>query len=213
MKRNLKTSKPIRILIVDDHAMVRDGLTAILEFKSEFQVVGEADGGTVAITQAAKHKPDIVLLDLMMPDLDGASATRKIKEASPDSKILILTTYGDSSDLNLAFENGASGAITKTLSKNDLFDAILRTAAGEEVLSEDIKASLNANAGGLQPTKRQLEILSRAARGFTNEEIARQFGISLSSVKFHLGAIYQRLGVTGRAEAITCALSKQLIKV
>lgn len=202
----------IRILLADDHAIVREGLSLLLGFQRDFAVVGEAVDGRDAVRKAAELTPDVVLLDLMMPELDGADATREILKACPATRILLLTTFGDSADLNRAFENGAQGAITKDLPKERIFDAIRKTAEGECVLSPEIEQSLQEEGGLNAVSDRQRDILDGLARGLTNRDIACQLGLSEAGVKFHLLKIFRLLGAANRSEATAIALRRHLLK-
>lgn len=204
-------SSKLKILIVDDHAIVRDGLAAILKFQKDMTVVGEAADGKSAIQKAQTLRPDIILMDLMMPNMNGADATAAIKQVLPETQILLLTSYGTSSDLSRAFRNGATGAITKSLPKEELFAAIRNVADGMRIVSPEIEQTLNEVSETPALTQRQLEILRSLARGLTNDDIAHQFGISKAGVKFHLLTIFRKLNVANRTEAVSLALRKQLL--
>ena len=205
-------SNKLKILIVDDHAIVRDGLAAILKFQKDMTVVGEADDGQSAIQKAQKLRPDIILMDLMMPNMNGTDATAAIKRILPNTQILILTSYGTSSDLSRAFKNGATGAITKSLPKEELLAAIRNVANGTRVASSEIEQTLKEEADMPSLTPRQLEILHSLTRGLTNDDIAREFGLSKAGVKFHLLTIFRKLNVSNRTEAVGLASRKHLFK-
>ena len=204
--------KEIRILLADDHSIVRTGIAAILGYEKDITVVGEAEDGEEAIRLARKLSPDIVLMDLMMPGMDGVEATRTIRETLPDTKVLILTTFGTSADVARAIAAGASGAIVKDISKDDLVSAIRRVTNGETVFSPEIEQSTKAEPDVPEFTRRQLDILHSVTRGLTNADIARQFGISTDGVKHHIMAIFKKLGATNRSEAVAIALRRQLLK-
>ena len=206
-------SSKLKILIVDDHAIVRDGLAAILKFQKDMAVVGEADDGQSAIQKAQELRPDIILMDLMMPNMNGADATAAIKRILPNAQILILTSYGTSSDLSRAFKNGATGAITKSLPKEELLSAIRNVADGTRVSSAEIEQTLKEEASTPSLTPRQFEILHSLTRGLTNDEIASEFGLSKAGVKFHLLTIFRKLNVSNRTEAVGLASRKHLFKV
>ena len=203
----------LKILIVDDHAIVRDGLAAILKFQKDMTVVGEADDGQSAIQKAQEIRPDIILMDLMMPSINGADATAAIKQILPNTQILLLTSYGTSADLSRAFRNGATGAVTKSLPKEELLSAIRNVATGTRVVAPEIEQTLNEEASAPSLTPRQLEILRSLARGLTNDDIAREFGLSKAGVKFHLLTIFRKLNVSNRTEAVGLAVRKHLFKV
>lgn len=201
----------LRILLADDHFVVRMGIASLLSFEQDMEVVGEADTGRRAVRRAKELKPDVVLMDLMMPELDGAEATRQIKDELPDTKVLILTTFGESHDIVRALENGASGALIKTEDQTHLLKAIRTVAAGGRAISREIQATIDANAAGEQLTARQIEVLAYVAKGLTNREIGDLLGISGESVKDHLSGAFRRLGASNRSEAITLARNRMLI--
>ena len=206
-------SSKLKILIVDDHAIVRDGLAAILRFQKDMTVVGEADDGQSAIHKAQILHPDIILMDLMMPNMNGADATAAIKQVLPETQILLLTSYGTSAELSRAFKNGATGAITKSLPKEELLAAIRNVAAGMRIASPEIEQTLKEDATTPSLTPRQLEILHSLTRGLTNDDIAREFGLSKAGVKFHLLTIFRKLNVSNRTEAVGFASRKHIFKV
>ena len=206
-------NRKIKIILADDHAVVRAGLAAMLRYEKDFTVVGEAEDGEAAAQLAKKLHPDVAVLDLMMPVMDGADAAAEIARLSPETHTLILTTFGTSDSLARAFRNGATGAISKNLPKAELLDAIRRTAAGERVVSEDIERSLAEQSEQSDLTPRQIEFLQAVARGLTNKDIAKLFGLSQGGVKFNLAAIFAKLGAANRSEAIALALGRHLIRI
>lgn len=203
----------IKVLIADDHALVRAGLATVLGFEDDIEVVGEASNGRKAIESARTLKPDVIIMDLMMPVLNGVDATARIQAEDSDAKILILTTYGEAEDIRRALDAGATGAIMKTVSNATLVSAIRRTAKGIKVLSPEISKTLTASPINAELTDRQMDILSSAVRGLTNKDIAAQFGITSSGVKRQLSTIFEKLGASNRAEAIAIALRKHLLKM
>ena len=200
-----------RILIVDDHALIRRGLADLLRYEKDLAVVGEAGDGEAAVAVATELKPDVVVMDLMMPVMDGVEATQRIKEALPETKILILTTFGTSVDVARAIAAGASGAIMKDASMEDQLHAIRTVASGGKVLSPEIEKTVQEEPLP-EFTKRQLVILESAARGLTNKDIANMLDISPDAVKQHLAAICSKLGAANRVEAIAIAIRKHLLK-
>ena len=205
--------RKLRIMIVDDHAVVRAGLKAILGFESDFDVVDEAGNGRDAAKKAADLKPDVVIMDLMMPTVGGADATAAILTVQPDTKVLVLTSYGSAEDINRALTNGATGALMKTASDDQLIAAIRKVASGVRVVAPEIAKALKSEPPVNDLTPRQLEILKSVTRGLTNEDIAKQFGITSSGVKQHLSAVFAKLGAASRSEAVAIALRKQLLKM
>ena len=204
--------KKIRILLVDDHAVVRMGLVAIINLQDGLQVVGEAEDGEAAVRLATELKPDVVVMDLSMPGMDGAEATAAVLEASPESQVLILTTFGTSSELARAISAGAVGAVAKNLSNDELVGAIRDTACGKPHFSPEIRRTLNENPGDPAFTKRQMEVLDSITRGLSNDDIALMLGISKSRVKQHLNELYEKLGASNRAEAVAIAMRRRLLK-
>ncbi len=204
--------KKTSVLLVDDHSVVRMGLAAIINIEKDLKVCGEAESGAEAVKLAREMRPDVVVMDFMMPGMDGAEATAAVLRASPESKVLVLTTYGTSVDIARALKCGATGAVTKNLSNEELADAIRATARGERMLSAEIEASLSEAESDNGLTTRQREVLDSITRGLSNDDIAGMLGISKVRVKQHLAALYQKLGAANRAEAVAIALRRQLLK-
>ena len=204
--------KKTSVLLVDDHSVVRMGLAAIINIEKDLKVCGEAESGAEAVKLAREMRPDVVVMDFMMPGMDGAEATEAVLRASPESKVLVLTTYGTSVDIARALKCGAAGAVTKNLSNDELADAIRATARGERMLSAEIEASLSEAESDNGLTTRQREVLDSITRGLSNDDIAGMLGISKVRVKQHLAALYQKLGAANRAEAVAIALRRQLLK-
>ena len=206
-------SKKIRIVIADDHAVVREGLKAILSFEGDFSIVGEAANGVDAVRCARELSPDVIVMDLMMPQLNGADATAQIVKCVPGVRVLILTTYGSANDISRAIDAGATGALMKTVTNRQLTDAIRKVAAGEKVVMQEIIKSISINQPVPDLTARQMEILHSVARGLTNEDIAKQLGVSANAIKHHLSSIFAKIGAANRAEATNIALQKHLLKL
>ncbi len=203
----------IRVLIVDDHAIVRMGLAALLESDDGILVIGEAEDGNSAVRKALRLKPDIVIMDILMPGPDGIVATRQIKERIPEVKVLILTTSTVSDDLARALRAGADGIVTKSTANAELLSAIRSVANGRRVIPPHV-SKLIAEDPPVKPlTDRQLDILSSITRGLSNADIAKQLGIREDSVREHLNAIYTKLGAANRSEAIGISLRKHLLKI
>ena len=205
--------KPIRILIADDHSLMRVGLNALFSHQKDMTVVGEACDGVEAVKLADELNPDVVVMDLMMPKLDGAEATRRILDVSPDAKIFILTSYGTSDDLVRAVQNGARGAMIKSAPIEEIVDSVRSVHASGESFPPEVRQLVAETPRPAMLTERQKEILHSATRGLTTEDIAKQFDISVSCVLKHFTSIFRKLDVTNRTEAITVALRKQLLKV
>ena len=202
-----------RILLVDDHALLRRGLADLISYEKDMTVIGEAGDGEAAFHAAMDLKPDLVVMDLMMPVVDGVEATRRIKEALPDTRILVLTTFGTSADVARAVEAGASGAIMKDASTDEQLSAIREVAAGGRVIAPEIKRYMDSNPTPPAFTQRQLQILEFVTQGLGNKEIANHLDISTDAVKQHLAAIFTKIGAANRSEAVSIALRKHLLKI
>ena len=204
--------KKIKILIADDHAVVRMGLASLFSAKSDFEVVGQAKNGEIAVREAKRLSPDVVVMDLMMPGLDGIEATRALRTAAPAARILILTSYTTSNDIARALEAGARGAIMKSAENSELIAAIQKIASGLNYISPEIKTLMDNDPPLTALTGRQTEILQSLTRGLTNKDIAKQLGLSIRSVEDHVDRILERIGAANRAEAVAIALRKHLLK-
>ena len=202
----------IKVLIADDHAIVRKGLVSLLGTKRDIVVVGEAEDGEEAVQKAVKLTPDVIIMDLMMPKKDGVAATAEIHRLLPETKIMILTSYGTSDGIAHALEAGASGALMKSTEFAEFVSAIRAIAAGKRVVAPEIKRQLAEDPPVPELTPRQTEILHSITRGLTNADIAKQLGIREDSVKEHVNAIFIKLGAANRSEAITIAMRKHLLK-
>jgi len=202
----------IKILIADDHEVVRTGLAAIFGFDKHFKVVGQAENGRDAVHLAQSLKPDVVIMDLMMPLMNGVDATREILTSLPKTRVLILTTYAEATDLRRAIDAGAVGAISKDSPNRELVAAIKKIVTGERAFSPDIENQLAVDPEMPTLTSRQMDILHSLTRGLTNHDIAKQFGITEDGAKAHMKAIFAKLGVANRSEAAAIALRKYLLK-
>ena len=205
--------KPITVLIVDDHAILRMGLASLLANKKGIEVVGDAASGAAALPKVRKLKPDVVVMDLMMPGMDGAEATRRILETEPETKVLILTTYGTANALAHALDAGARGAVLKNEDFTDLVDSIRTVAAGGRAVSPEIEQMLETDPPLPELAPRQREILQHITRGLSNADIATQLGISVPTVKEHIRALLDKIGASNRSEAIAIAMRKYLLKI
>ena len=206
-------SRKTKILIADDHKMVRAGLAALLETEPDLQVVGQAENGKDAIAKALELAPDVVIMDLMMPVMDGVAATVELHRLHPEVKILILTTYGSSDGIAHALKNGARGAIMKSADSNDLASAVRNVARGECSISEEIQRQIATDPPVPELTPRQLAILDSLVQGLSNPDIAKKFGIRRDSVKEHVNNILDKIGAANRTEAVAIALKKHLLKI
>jgi len=203
----------IKVLIVDDHAIMRNGLTSLLRTSRDIDVIGSAGDGKSGIQKAVKLKPDVVIMDLMMPEMDGTEATRLLLQKLPDVKVLIFTTFSTADGIGHALEAGASGAIMKNVELPELVAAIKTVASGGRALSPEIEQILSEDPPLPELSTRQAEILHSITRGLSNDDIARLLGISVPMVKEHVNAIFAKLGAANRAEAVAIAMRKHLLKL
>jgi len=212
----------IRVLIVDDHPVVREGLSAMLSTQRDFLVVGEAGDGAEAEQRVEELSPDVVLMDLEMPRVDGPEGIRRIRSRHPDAKVLVLTAYDTDERILDAVQAGAQGYLLKGAPREELFRAIRVINQGGSLLEPVVAHKLLGRMGrmlnqqetpGEHLTDRELEVLQLLVKGARNKEIAAQLYITERTVKFHTSIIFQKLGVTNRSEAITAALQRRLVKL
>src|SRR5215204_802550 len=211
----------IKILVADDHLIIRQGLRLILETENDLELVGEASDGNEAISLCKKLNPDVVLMDLRMPNMDGLSAIEKLREEQPHIAVVILTTFNEDELMFRGLQAGAHGYLLKDTDRNTLFNTIRAAARGETLLQPEIMARALSRANmpitksklsePVNLTDRELEVLKAVAQGERSKEIAVQLGISERTVKAHLASIYNKLGVDSRAAAIAVAAQKGLL--
>ena len=204
-------AKRTTVLIADDHTIIRAGLAALLGTEKDLDVIGHAKNGEEAVREAIRLRPDVVIMDLMMPKMDGVAATAAIAEEAPFTKVILLTTFGTSDGIAHALRNGAKGAILKNADNAQLAAAIRAVARGEDYISTEIRQQLAADPPVPHLTPRQREILASMVRGLTDRDIARQIGIRQDGVNDHVHAILQKLGAANRTEAVALALRKHLL--
>jgi NarL family two-component system response regulator LiaR len=209
----------IRLLIVDDHKVVRNGLQVFISLYDDIEVVGEARNGQQAVEQCATHQPDVVLMDMVMPVMDGPTATRLIREQFPKVQVVALTSFDEEEIVQRAIEAGAVGYLYKDVEEDELIDAIRSAREGRPVLApEAMKALMDRTVAPVESpaveplTKREREVLSLVAQGMTNPQIAEQLVISTSTVQFHVHNILGKLGVGTRTEAVSIAIQSKLIE-
>ena len=200
-----------KVLIADDHSVVRMGLASLLGTAKDMEVVGEAVDGIDAVRKALKLRPDVVVMDLVMPRKNGVAATEEIRAAAPEVKILILTTFGTSDDIARALKAGATGAIMKSATNRELLATVQAVAAGQRVVSAEIEGLMRNDPPLPELSQRQREILDGICRGLTNKEIAMMLDISLESVKSHVKIILEKLDASSRTEAASIAAQKRLM--
>ncbi len=205
----------IKLIIVDDHAVVRSGLGKFLKVHKDFQLVAEASDGKEAVQMVSLHKPDVVLMDLMMPEVDGVAATREIHQKYPKVKVIALTSFSEQNMVQGALQAGAIGYLQKNVTASELANAIRSACAGKMTLSPEATQALAQSAAqpqipGNQLTDRERDVLKCMVDGLNNHEIAEQLVISLGTVKFHISNIFQKLGVDSRVEAVKVAIEQKL---
>jgi two-component system, NarL family, response regulator LiaR len=209
-------SQPIRVMLVDDHAMVRRGLATFLKVFDDLQLAGEAQSGEEAVRLCGEVKPDVILMDMVMPEMDGASATRLIRQQFPQVQILGLTSFKEGALVKNALEAGAIGYLLKDVSADELAQAIRAAHAGRATLSTEAAQALVLNAHepqtpGLDLTEREIEVLALMVEGLNNTQIAGRLTVSASTVKSHVSNILSKFGVASRTEAVTLALRHHII--
>jgi len=210
----------IKLLIADDHLIIRQGLRLILETEPDLKLVGEASDGAEALKLCKKLKPDVVLMDLRMPNMDGLTAIEKLQSEQPEIAVVILTTFNEDELMLRGLQAGAHGYLLKDTDRLTLFDTIRAAARGETLLKPEIMSRVLSRKNTTKPetstdinlTERELEVLEAVARGERSKEVATHLGISERTVKAHLASIYQKLGVDSRAAAIAVAAQKGLLK-
>ncbi len=206
----------INILLVDDHAVVRSGLSKFLMVNKDFHLVGEAGDGDEAIQMTALHKPDVILMDLMMPGMDGLTATRRIRDKYPQVKVIALTSFSEQNMVEGALQAGAVGYLQKNVTAVELANAIRSAYAGRMTLSSEAVQVLAESVTqpqipGSDLTGREREVMRLMVDGLNNHEIAEKLVISLGTVKFHISNIFQKLGVDSRVEAVRLAFERKLL--
>jgi NarL family two-component system response regulator LiaR len=211
----MSTSTAIRVLIADDHAMVRSGLAAFLMANEDLELVGEASNGVEAVRTCAKVRPDVVLMDLVMPGMDGATAIREIHAAQPEVQVIALTSFPEEDLVQRALESGAISYLLKNVSADELAEAIRRAKAGRSTLAPEAAQALILRAR--QPvqtydlTQREREVLALMVKGLSNPEIAQRLIVGRSTAKFHVSSVLTKLGVSSRTEAVALALQHHLV--
>jgi DNA-binding NarL/FixJ family response regulator len=211
----------INILVVDDHPIVREGLVAILEAQDDFNVIAEANNGDEALKQYQQRQPDVVMMDLEMPRVDGVQAIQLIRGHDPAAKVVVLTAYDTDERILQAVQAGARGYLLKGAPRDDIYRAVRVVHNGGSLLEPAVAGKLLQHVGGImrgdnreeQLTPRELDVLTLMARGLRNKEIATELFITERTVKFHANAIYQKLAVGGRTEAVSKALQRGLVRV
>ena len=209
-------SDKIRVVIADDHPVVRAGLRGMLETESDIEVVAEATNGREAVSLVGRLEPEVVLMDLQMPEFDGVAATQQIRDHHPDTNVLVLTTFDTDADITRAISAGATGYLLKDAPRQDLFQAIRAAARSESVLTPAVASRLMSKMRGSAQeslSDREIEVLAQVADGKSNKAIADKLYISEATVKTHLVHIFGKLGVDDRTAAVTAALERGVIRL
>lgn len=211
--------KPVRIVLADDHALVREGTRHLLDQQADMSVVGEAGNGEEAVRLVSQLRPDIAILDMAMPELNGVDATRRIKASCPDTSVLVLSAYDDDQYVFEVLDAGAAGYLLKDIHGRNLVEAIRAVCSGESVLHPTVlRKVLGRLAGGStpqglelardRPSDRELEVLLCAARGMSNKRISTELGVSLRTVQAHLRHLFDKIGASSRTEAVIIGMKK-----
>jgi DNA-binding NarL/FixJ family response regulator len=203
----------IRVLSVDDHALIRDGVAALIANQKDVRLVGEASNGREAIEQFRSHRPDVTLMDLQMPEMNGIDALIAIRSEFPDARIIVLTTYAGDALCKRAMKAGAQAYILKGNVRKDLLDTIRAVRAGKKILHAEVAAELATHAADDALSQREIEVLSLIAAGNSNKLVADQLAISEDTVKGHVKSILSKLGVNDRTHAVTAALKRGIIEL
>jgi two-component system NarL family response regulator len=205
--------KRIRILIADDHTVVREGLVALVKRKSDMVIVAAASNGREAVDLWKQHRPDVTLLDLRMPELDGVGAIKEIRDVEPNAQIVVLTTYDGDEDIYRAIKAGAKAYLLKDTARDALVECVRRVHVGETYLPPPLAAKLAERVSGAALSQREMEVLQRMAAGKSNKEIGVELFISDGTVKTHVSSIFTKLDVVSRTEAIATATRRGLIRL
>jgi DNA-binding NarL/FixJ family response regulator len=201
----------IRVLCVDDHPLVRKGIASILANEADMELVGEANNGREAVEMFKQFKPDVVLMDLRMPDLDGTSATRLIRQEVPEAKIIALTSYDGDQDIYRALEAGVRGYILKEMVHTEVVRAIRTVHSGKRLMPQEVAERLSEYFPQVALTPREVEVLGLVAKGMANKEIATKLGTASGTVKMHIQNILAKLGASDRTHAVTIAMERGIL--
>ncbi|HBX71227.1 MAG TPA: DNA-binding response regulator [Chloroflexi bacterium] len=213
----MNTENPIRVLIVDDHSMVRTGLATFLEVSEDLELIGEAGNGAEALALCEQSQPDVVLMDLVMPEMDGVAATQAIKARWPEIQVIALTSFQEGEMVQEALKAGAISYLLKNVSMDELARAIQAAHVGRSTMAQEAVQALVQSSGreqtpGVNLTPREFQVLELLVEGLKNPEISERLYISIGTTRTHVSNIFAKLGVSNRAEAITLALRNKLVK-
>lgn len=211
MLNDIELTGTIRVLCVDDHPLVRKGIASILANEADMELVGEANNGREAVEMFKQFKPDVVLMDLRMPDLDGTSATRMIRQEAPEARIIALTSYDGDQDIYRALEAGVRGYILKEMVHTEVVRAIRTVHSGKRLMPQEVAERLSEYFPQVALTPREVEVLGLVAKGMANKEIATKLGTASGTVKMHIQNILAKLGASDRTHAVTIAMERGIL--
>lgn len=203
----------ITILVAEDHGIVRQGIVSILHLQEDFQVIAEAKDGKEAVAFHREHRPDITLMDLRLPELEGADAITQIRQEVPDAQIIILTTYDTDEDIYRGLQAGARGYLLKDADYEDLIDAVRKVHSGQRYLPSNVAHKLAERMSSEALTEREKDVLALMVSGNSTSSLANALNISEGTVKFHINHIFQKLGVNDRTQAVVVALRRGLVRL
>ena len=209
----MNAANPIRILTVDDHPMLREGIAAVLASEQDMVLAAEASNGKEAIEQFRTHRPDVTLMDVQMPEVNGIDAILKIREEFPDARIIVLTTYGGDAQAARAFKAGASGYLLKSMLRKELIDTIRTVHAGKKRIPPEIAVELAEHHSDDALTEREIDVLREVAAGNANKMVAQRLNVSEETIKAHMKNILSKLGANDRTHAVTIALKRGIIEI
>jgi len=209
----MPTADPIKVLTVDDHPLLREGIAAVIEGQADMMLVAEATNGGEAVTSFRVHRPDVTLMDLQMPDMNGIEAIIAIRSEFPDARIVVLTTYKGDVQALRAFKAGACGYLLKSMLRKELLETIRAVHAGRRRIPAEVAAEMAEHATDDALTEREIEVLRRVAAGNTNRQVATQLAIVEETVKAHMKSILSKLGANDRTHAVTIALKRGIIDI
>ena len=209
----MSTSSPIRILSVDDHPMLREGIAAVLASEDDMVLVAEASNGREAIEQFRTHRPDVTLMDVQMPEVNGIDAIAKIREEFPDARIIVLTTYTGDAQAARAFKAGASGYLLKNMVRKELIDTIRTVHSGKKRIPPEVAVAMAQHHSDDALTEREIQVLREVAAGNANKMVAQLLRVSEETVKAHMRSILSKLGANDRTHAVTIAVKRGIIEI
>lgn len=204
---------PVKVLIADDHPLIREGLAALIQRRDDMLLVGEASNGQEAVERFAQHNPDVTLMDLRMPVMDGIAAIASIRELSPQARIIVLTNFDGDQDIWCGLQAGAKAYLLKDAPKLEVLETIRQVAQGQTCIPSAVAAKLAQRMNQPELTSRELEVLHRIACGYTNQEVATRLFIAEGTVKAHVNSILSKMGVSDRTAAVTQAIRRGMVQL